>query len=879
LIHLDNRLVWQSTEFNAGADRPAVPLGMPFKPVTSGTPVPKSPLELFDELPRMAGAVPELWRQQGDVLREYMRAFDQKPDVAIELPTGTGKTIVGLLLAEWRRRRYNKPVIYACPTNQLAYQVAAAAGREGVQAVTLLGSSTKWDAVDHTRYEAAEALGLTVYSHVFNASPKIGLPGTLLFDDAHAAEQFVAQSWSILVNRFDQPDTYRALRDVLGDGLDEMFLQRLGEQSTDARTYHDVRLVVPSRRSGMLARVDAALETLPEGSGPWWALRSARPGLASCLVYVSWLEILIRPFVPPTAENTPFSSATQRIYLSATLGHAGELERSFGRPKIDRLPLPGDGRNPRSGRRFFIFTDLTRGDQNELASAITHRAGKALLLGKSTEEAVGAANLLNPDGWPILGKDDVERTLEPFAKAEHAILALAGRYDGLDLPNDACRLVVIDGLPDFAHAQERFLASNLRARIALEERTRTRVVQGVGRATRNPSDHAIVVVRGILLTRYLSNPDVRAALDPDMQAEINFGRRNSEDTARDELLENVDSFLEQNIDWRDGAEPMINDARRGLERIDPDGSELLARSAPYEVEASLFAFRRDYVGARESAIRAAQELQGLEVVRSYRGFWLYLAAVWSFQAMDRDPNAGKTGAGLLAEAQKAAQAASWIRETDPGDVQVEDDANDSPAIQEISRRLASGLTRAKVQEAVVRMKSGLAAVEHQKSEPALTEMGNLLGAEAYKPGGQARPDSVWCWGQRIWIALEAKSEEQSDGELPVRDVRQANTQLQQVQDDRGVGSPLVAADIIISPRTMIADEAITQALAHVHLVHPDIIRDLSGDIASFWEQLMIRRAGHSGHDLDHLIRTLMASYQVLPTQVFERLTVDPIRTY
>ncbi|MEM1687387.1 MAG: hypothetical protein QXR31_04830, partial [Zestosphaera sp.] len=86
----------------------------------------------------------------------YMRAFEPKPDVAIELPTGTGKTMVGLLLAEWRRRRYGKPVIYACPTNQLAYQVAAVAQREGIQAVTLLGSSIKWDAVQHTRYEAAE---------------------------------------------------------------------------------------------------------------------------------------------------------------------------------------------------------------------------------------------------------------------------------------------------------------------------------------------------------------------------------------------------------------------------------------------------------------------------------------------------------------------------------------------------------------------------------------------------------------------------------------------------------------------------------------------------------------------------------------------------
>ena len=189
------------------------------------------------------------------------------------------------------------------------------------------------------------------------------------------------------------------------------------------------------------------------------------------------------------------------------------------------------------------------------------------------------------------------------------------------------------------------------------------------------------------------------------------------------------------------------------------------------------------------------------------------------------------------------------------------------------------MSRSKAQEAVARLNGGITAIDHQRFEPALTELGNLLGAEAYKPGGQARPDSVWCWGQRIWIALEAKSEEDADGELPVRDVRQANSQLQQTEDDRGVGSPLVGADIIVSPRTKIADEAITQALPHVYLSHPEVLRKLAGDVTSFWEQLMLRRTGHTGRDLENLIRTLMASYQLLPTQVFERLTTDPIKTY
>ena len=162
----------------------AVALGMPFKAVSSAAPAPEGPLELFDELPRMPGSVPELWRQQGEILTDYKLKFENEPDVAVELPTGTGKTVVGLLIGDWRRRKYQRPVLYACPTQQLANQVAVVAKREGMPGVTLLGSHTKWSPVDESKYEGADALGITTYSAIFNTAPKVGYPGTIVFDDA-----------------------------------------------------------------------------------------------------------------------------------------------------------------------------------------------------------------------------------------------------------------------------------------------------------------------------------------------------------------------------------------------------------------------------------------------------------------------------------------------------------------------------------------------------------------------------------------------------------------------------------------------------------------------------------------------------------------------
>lgn len=851
---------------------------MPFKPVSSASPVPQGPLRLFDELPRMPGSIPELWRQQGKILDEYTESFADKPDVAVELPTGTGKTIVGLLIGDWRRRKHRRPVLYACPTHQLVHQVAAVAKQEGNPAVTLLGPHTKWAAADASRYFAAEALGITTYSTIFNASPKIGDPGTIVFDDAHAAEQYVAEAWSISVGRSEFPEAYEALLKAVRPGLGGMFYQSMEQSSVDLRARLNVRLVVPLRRAKMAEAINVALRHLPKQSSPWWTWITIRTGLPACLVYVSWHEILIRPFIPPTAENQPFAGASQRIYLSATLGHAGELERSFGRAKIARLPLP-DGRSPRSGRRHFIFGELAEGDPTDLAIAVTQATGKALVLATSTADARKSADALNTSGWPVLGKDEVEKSLSAFANKTHAILALAGRYDGMDLPDDACRLVCFEGLPDWAHLQERFLSSSLRAKIALEERTRTRVVQGAGRATRNPSDHAIVLIRGGDLTRYLSSPVVREALDPDLQAEVAFGLENSREFSHDDVLENVRIFLEQGDDWRDGAEPHIAEVRRKAERIDPVGSAQLAASAPHEVEACTCAFQGDFLGAREAAQKAAMALSGEEAVRSYRSLWLYLAAVWSFAAAGAEPNAGKTGAGLLQEAQKAAGGTTWIRETDAGaESTIEEDADDTPAVRDVTRRLGNDIRPAQIEAAVSRMMDGLRSSEHQKFEPALTELGRLLGADAEKPAGPGRCDCAWCWDSRVWIAIEAKTEEDPESPVPLRDVRQANTQLNQLSEDRGVGVPALSAVIIACARVQIADEAVTGAEPHVYLAHPKAFVALAEDIARCWERVMLTRYGHSGRDLEALVRRTMAEHQVLPTQVYERITANPIHS-
>lgn len=848
---------------------------MAFKQAQGVVPPPESPLALFGDLPRMPGSVPNLWGPQTAVLNEYVKHHVKAKDLAIELPTGTGKTVPGLLVADWRRRKFGRQVVYACPTVQLAHQASAVARREGIPVVTLVGSAGQWPLPEVTRYDAADAIAVTTYSAVFNAAPKLSQPDTLVFDDAHAGEQYVAEAWSVDISRTHAPDLYQAVLTALRSALDGMFLQRLDEAEPDPLARREARLVMPVRR-GMVKALDEALATATGDLS--WRYSMIRGGLASCLVYVAWSSILIRPFIPPTFENDLFTAAQQRLYLSATLGRAGELERAFGRSPITRLELPSDAGTLRNGRRFFIFPRLAPdADTHDVAREIAAHAGKALVLAPSSHRASEVAHELNPDSWPELTKSDVRTNLDAFTHPEHALLALA-RYDGLDLPDAHCRLVALDGKPDAAHLQERFLADRLRARIALEERTRTRVVQGAGRCTRGPSDYAIVLVLDDELTRYLSEPTTRSALTPELQAEVAFGLTNSR-ARGEEILDNVRAFLDQGNEWASNAEPLITSARHSATQASVPGSDKLAAAVPHEIEACRCAWHGDWSGAGLHAEKAAHNLSGSEEVRLYRALWLYLASVCFRTAAEHgDPSANTTAAGLLDKADQAARGTTWLREVEPlDDSTTSGSADDAPAVKAIAARVSKGIKRTSHDAAVQAVVDGLAATDPAKFEPALTDLGKLLGADAHKPGQQGRCDSAWCWGERLWLTIEAKSDETSTGLIPLRDIRQANTQLKHLAVDRGVTEPPEqSVSLIASPRTAIDPEAVAVAEPHVHLAHPREFQALAADAQAAWDELIARCTGHVGVDLERLVRRVLAAHRLLPTQVRERLTTEPI---
>src|SRR5579871_3315071 len=187
---------------------------MAFKIPEKRTVCPDDPESLFRDLRKKT--VPGLLSHQADLLRSYLAVHTTHADIALQLPTGSGKTLVGLLIAEWRRQMYRERVVYLCPTRQLVNPVAGqAAEKYGIDVQAFTGSRANYDAKASSAWLNAEAVAITTYSSLFNTNPFFDEPNLIILDDAHSAENYISSFWSLVIERSQHAAAFAALAGVI----------------------------------------------------------------------------------------------------------------------------------------------------------------------------------------------------------------------------------------------------------------------------------------------------------------------------------------------------------------------------------------------------------------------------------------------------------------------------------------------------------------------------------------------------------------------------------------------------------------------------------------------------------------------------------------
>jgi hypothetical protein len=769
---------------------------------------------------------------QADLWRVYQEKALGLPDVALQLPTGAGKTLVGLVLAEWRRLKNGERVVYLCPTRQLVNQVVdQSIAQYGIKVHGFTGSKKAYDPGAAAEYRNCERVAVTTYSSLFNSAPFFDDPHIILLDDAHAAEQYIAGMWTLEVHL--RQENHRALYETLVATLKPAISVADGQRLLDPEEAFRDRFWVEkiptptllALQHALIRAVDALVgqETYPEPNHKF-AWRAIRDHLECCHMYLGAGSILIRPLLPPTSTHHPFSDARQRLYMSATFGGGGELERITGRPDIARLQAKASWDRQAIGRRYFLFPERSLGadQEDDLCVELMKRAGRTLVLTPDGRRAGTFTEFVgNRLAYPVFDAQAIEKSKAAFVGKQRAVAIVANRYEGIDFPEGECRLLMIEGLPRATNLQEQFLIGRMGAVDLLNGRITTRLVQAFGRCTRSDQDFSAVVIRGEELNKHLMTPERRAYLHPELHAELQFGIEQAQGATVKDYQDNFDAFLAQGEAWREANADILGKRDR-IKQDQPPGTQELADAAPIEIEYVDSLWNKDYESAFDKA-RAVLGLLKEPKLRGYRAMWHYLAGSAAWLAFE----AGASGFDTRAREQfraalKAEKTLAWLvplsklAYVDEVDQEVIEDKDTWSVVERLETLFdrVGTLTDHKYNKIEAEIRAKLDQNNASIFEDGHAQLGRLLGYEAGNRNDAASPDPWWMANGSLCFIFEDHSDSKPDGSLSVDKARQVCTHPNWVKEHLPVDAGARIVPVLVTP-VRVADKAALPHLAEV----------------------------------------------------------------
>lgn len=484
--------------------------------IPSASATQSDPYKIFAGLPRLEGAPNDLWSGQSEALSEWNKSRSNT-DVLVSLNTGAGKTLVGLLIAKSLCNEGLENVLYVCPTNDLVKQTASQARGIGIEVTTRIGSR-----YDNDLFEIGKTFCITNYNAVFNGLSSLRrkhFPDAIIFDDAHVAEANMRDAFTLQV-RSDKNQT-------LHSTLTNLFLHpfRLLGREGEYRDALDISrpptavLIPPDVVRANLGQIEAAFRSAGAGSDEQmkYAYQHLKDHLSICAIVIRSNVIeLTPPFLPSLALDV-FSKKLRRVYLSATLQNKADMVRAFGRsPNIVIEPRNDAG----NGERLIIA------ERGLISATIDSRFGqsiqqkhKVLIAVPSYKQAKQWESLSTPPDVTTFSE-----SLEEFRRSKSGSFVLVNRVDGIDLPHDSCRVMILDGIPKSEGLLERYQFEYLDMNTFASSRIANRLVQLFGRINRGRADYGAFLIAGRELNIWLAK-DKNIALLPDLlRKQILLGR-------------------------------------------------------------------------------------------------------------------------------------------------------------------------------------------------------------------------------------------------------------------------------------------------------------------------------------------------------------------
>ncbi|MDC0750014.1 helicase C-terminal domain-containing protein [Polyangium mundeleinium] len=509
-----------------------------------------------------------------------------------------------------------------------------------------------------------------------------------------------------------------------------------------------------------------------------------RDRLEFCRCIVGGEGIEITPDVPPVEAVRAFEEAKHRLFMSATLADDSALVRELGCAE-DAAAAPVEPVSDAGvGERMvlvptLIDKTLTREWLMTWCANMATKAKRAVVVLCPSK---AMANEWAKHGAKAVAGEDVDQTVIGLRDGTIKMAAFANRYDGVDLPDDACRVLVIDGMPFGESMTTRHDATIPGRPSASQNRLVHRIEQGMGRAVRSHVDYAVVVLAGPDLASFMSRGEVLTLFNPATRAQLDLARRLADISLAETASGGPEvaftnlalACIKRDQSWKDFYDAEVRQVAKGKRPINKE----LIKLAAMERTAAKLALH-DPQGACDLICQNTRP----PLVNDDRALGWYLQLAASYQFSANEAKALKLQAGAHAKNHRvfAPPRGTAVRPADPGRVEV-------PAA--ILRWYAgfenpNGAVAA-VQALRARLSFGASYVTFERAVAELAEVVGAAGSQPESDFGEG-PDDLWLWPD-VSLVIECKNEE-AGTTLPKKHSGQLHDSLKWFKDSYPTRTP------------------------------------------------------------------------------------------
>lgn len=785
------------------------------------------PKEIYATLDRTGAAGPTLRPSQQAVLDDWYANHGADKDVIIKLHTGEGKTLVGLLLLQSKINQNQEPCLYIAPNRQLARQVEKDAIKFGIK-YERLDASTNVLPLD---FKSGKKLLITYVQKVFNGRTIFGLDneslriGTILLDDSHACIDSIRSSFTMRIQRMS-----KIYNDLLGLFLEDLRKQGAGDllqiQNTDRSS---ALLQIPYW--AWLEKIDEVQSVIynyisqNEDGGLFFAWPLLQNCLELCSAYVTSACIEIVPDCSMIQRFKSFTGAKQRVLMSATTQDDSFFIKGLGISKEAVLSPLTSNKNTWSGEKMILFPSLIDDSLNaqvirQWACGIT-KYNVSILVPSFLQ-----TKYYESQGCIVVSNSNMEEVLTGLSnKSINKPVVFANRYDGVDLADDRCRILIIDSLPYFDSLSDRYEESCREDSEQIYTKIAQKVEQGMGRSVRSEKDYSVIIVIGDELVHFIKGNRSQKFFSMQTRRQIEIGDDVTE-SVRDELTDTKPgkAFVEvinQCLHRDEGWKQFYDEQMKTIQDSEEDHPYLDVIVKEYEAECALY--KKDFK-------TAADRYQ--DIVNHYKDnpqeqgwYQQFLAKCkWHDQKSEYNKIQGKAHSNnnyLLMPINTP------YKKT--GDIPLS-------SIEQIVKKVQSYGEFFEFKIAVDSILSNLTfGVSAKKFEKALQELGALLGYISTRPDNQYKsgPDNLWEYSNKHYLLIECKSEKiQSSTEITKSEVDQMSDHIAWFRNNYGRDETVKF--IFIHPVTVISRQANIDE--DIYTINRDSLDKLKDNVRGFVQE-------------------------------------------